>query len=74
MTRVYIKVGIYKGGFVLNCIAMEVALHSNAQEREQFETMADLFSIFQATENLEKAYIRDAISADEYPLDCASFI
>lgn len=53
---------------------MEVSLHSNAQEREQFETMADLFSIFQATENLEKAYIRDAINADEYAPDRASFI
>lgn len=29
--------------------------------------MADLYSIFIATENLEKAYIRDAISAEEYP-------
>lgn len=33
--------------------------------------MADLFSIFIATENLEKAYIRDTISHEEYALSKA---
>ncbi|PJF17102.1 hypothetical protein PSACC_03090, partial [Paramicrosporidium saccamoebae] len=39
----------------------EVRLYTSNQERESFETMADLYSIFIATENLEKAYIRDTI-------------
>jgi hypothetical protein len=35
------------------------------KEREYFENLADLYSIFITMENLEKAYIRDILSADE---------
>ena len=35
------------------------------KEREYYENLADLYSIFMAMENLEKAYIRDILSADE---------
>lgn len=30
-----------------------------------FDNMADLYSIIKTTEALEKAYVRDAISAEE---------
>ena len=51
-----------------------IELFSSPQEREAYETMADLYSIFLVTENLEKAYIRDAISADEYTAFCSKLI
>ncbi len=41
-------------------------LFANGLDRERFETMADLYSIFIATETLERAYIRDAVSHSEY--------
>lgn len=42
-----------------------VKLYTNNRERERLETMADLYAIFVAMEALEKAFIRDSISADE---------
>jgi ESCRT-I complex subunit VPS28 len=39
--------------------------YSNPHEREVVETMADIYSIFIAVENLEKAYIRDSVSHEE---------
>lgn len=44
----------------------EVKLYGSLKEREETDIMADLYSIFMATENLEKAYIRDLVTADEY--------
>ena len=41
-------------------------LASTSAERAQYDNLADLFSIFVATEMLEKAYVRDAISSNEY--------
>jgi ESCRT-I complex subunit VPS28 len=46
-------------------LEQEIRLFSTNQDRETFETMADLYSIFIATENLEKAYIRDTVNHDE---------
>jgi len=46
----------------------EVRLFRSSKEREKWENLADLYSIFIATENLEKSYIRDFVSADEYDL------
>lgn len=46
----------------------QVRLFSSLKEREHYDNMADLYSIFVATENLEKSYIRDIITAEEYVL------
>ena len=35
------------------------------QERQKYDNLADLYSIIVATEHLERAYIRDAISPQE---------
>jgi len=51
-----------------------VKLFSNNREREMYDNMADLYSIIKTTEALEKAYVRDAISADEYKQNCSKLI
>lgn len=55
------------GSVILSLLKLEqeIRLFSTNQDRETFETMADLYSIFIATENLEKAYIRDTVNHDE---------
>jgi len=52
----------------------EVKLYSNNREREMFDNMADLFSIIKTTESLEKAYVRDAITAEDYKKNCQKLI
>jgi hypothetical protein len=41
-------------------------LYKNNSERELYDNMADLFAIVQTVEYLEKAYIKDAITPQEY--------
>ncbi len=52
----------------------EVKLYRNAKEREIIESMGEIYAIFVAVENLEKAYIRDAITATEYTEACTKLI
>ena len=52
----------------------EVKLWSDKREREMFDNFADLFAIIKTTEKLEKAYVRDAISASEYEPACTKLI
>ncbi|KAJ1524689.1 Vacuolar protein-sorting-associated protein 28 [Nowakowskiella sp. JEL0078] len=49
-------------------------MNSNKHEREKYENMADLYSIIVATDYLEKAYVRDLISAQEYTPACNKLI
>lgn len=44
----------------------EVRLFRTLKEREEIDILADLYSIFMATEGLEKAYIRDIARSEEY--------
>lgn len=39
-----------------------------------YDNMADLYSIIVLMEHLEKAFIRDSITADEYTPQCANLI
>lgn len=39
-----------------------------------FDNMADLYSIIRTTEVLEKAYVRDAVSAEDYKKNCSKLI
>lgn len=48
----------------------EVKLYRNAREREQYDNMADLFALIQTLQCLEKAYIKDAVTAKEYTESC----
>ena len=41
-------------------------LAANNKEREKYEFCADLYSIIKTVEYLEKAYVRDSISAKEF--------
>ncbi|KNC46627.1 vacuolar protein sorting-associated protein 28 [Thecamonas trahens ATCC 50062] len=52
----------------------EVKLWATSREREKVENMADLYAIILTVELLEKAYIRDSISADEYTPACSKLI
>jgi len=51
-----------------------VKLFTNNREREMYDNMADLFSIIKTTEALEKAYVKDAITAEEYKQNCTKLI
>ncbi|CAI9756586.1 unnamed protein product [Fraxinus pennsylvanica] len=44
------------------------------REREMYENFAGLFAIIKATKKLEKAYVRDIISAAEYETECQKLI
>lgn len=52
----------------------EIRLYENSKERDQLERLADLYSIIKATELLEAAYSRDAISPNEYSDACNKLI
>lgn len=44
----------------------EVRLYTNNTEREKYNLLATLFGIIVALEYLERAYVRDSITATEY--------
>lgn len=44
----------------------EVRLYSTNAEREKYETLATLFGIIVALDFLERAYVRDSVTAAEY--------
>ncbi|KAG9289870.1 hypothetical protein G9A89_015450 [Geosiphon pyriformis] len=52
----------------------EIRLYTNNKDREKFENLADLYAIIVTMEHLEKAYIRDSITATEYTPACAKLI
>ena len=43
----------------------EVKLYNTAREREKFDNLAELYSIIKTLQALEKAYIKDSVSAKE---------
>ncbi|XP_014817561.1 PREDICTED: vacuolar protein sorting-associated protein 28 homolog, partial [Calidris pugnax] len=44
----------------------EVKLYKNAREREKYDNMAELFAVVKTLQALEKAYIKDCVSPNEY--------
>ncbi|WIA28037.1 hypothetical protein OEZ86_010623 [Tetradesmus obliquus] len=52
----------------------EVRLWANSKEREKYENLADLFAILKCTEKLERAYVRDGVSAKDYEAACEKLI
>lgn len=52
----------------------EVKLFRNAREREKYDNMADLFAIISTLQQLEKAYIRDCITPQEYTAACSKYL
>ena len=43
-------------------------------DHDRMEQLADLYAILMTTEHLETAYVRDAVSTDEYAPACAKLI
>lgn len=54
--------------------AVEISLFDTSREREELDEQANLYSIILATEHLERAYARDAISQKEYVDQCKKLI
>lgn len=52
----------------------EVKLFRQAREREKYENMADLFALVSTLQNLEKAYIRDCVTPQEYTAACSRLL
>jgi hypothetical protein len=52
----------------------EVRLFSNASQREAFDNKAELYSIIKTIQELEKAYIKDALPADAYTAACSRLL
>lgn len=52
----------------------EVKLWANSKEQEKYENLADLFAIIKATEKLERAYVRDDVTAADYESACEKLI
>ncbi|XP_049293717.1 vacuolar protein sorting-associated protein 28 homolog [Anopheles funestus] len=52
----------------------EVKLYRQAREREKYDNMADLFALVSTLQNLEKAYIRDCITPQEYTAACSKLL
>jgi len=52
----------------------EIKLFTSKKEQETYENLADLFAILKSTEKLERAYVRDTISAKEYEPLCSKLI
>jgi|EP00979_Chaetoceros_neogracilis_P004713 ESCRT-I complex subunit VPS28 len=54
--------------------AVEIDLFDSGREREMYDNLGDLYSIIMATESLERAYARDAVTRDEYTAECNRLI
>ncbi|KAG5676434.1 hypothetical protein PVAND_006272 [Polypedilum vanderplanki] len=52
----------------------EVKLFRDAREREKYDNMADLFALISTLQNLEKAYIRDCVTPQEYTAACSKLL
>lgn len=52
----------------------EVKLYNNAREREKYDNMADLYSVINTLQQLEKAYLRDCITPKEYTSACSKLL
>lgn len=51
-----------------------IPLYESSKERETLDEQANLFAIITATEHLERAYARDAISQKEYTTQCKKLL
>lgn len=51
-----------------------VKLWNSKKEQETLDNYADLFAILKTTEKLERAYVRDAVTARDYEIQCSKLI
>ena len=52
-------------------LSEEVKLYESARERETYDNRANVFSLIRTIEALEKAYIKDAVTPDQYTTSCS---
>ena len=52
----------------------EIRLYRTAREREHYDNMADLYSVINTLNCLEKAYIKDSITSKEYTATCSKLL
>lgn len=52
----------------------EVKLYRNAREREKYDNQADLFALITTLQNLEKAYLWDCTTPQEYTAACSKLL
>lgn len=52
----------------------EVKLYRHAREREKYDNMAELYALINTLQNLEKAYIWDCITPQEYTASCSKLL
>lgn len=52
----------------------EVKLYRTAREREKYDNLADLYALINTLQCLEKAYIKDAVTAKEYTAACSKLL
>lgn len=52
----------------------EIKLWHSGKLRQKYEFMAELYAIIMTVQHLEKAFIRDAITADQYEEECTKLI
>ena len=52
----------------------EVKLSSTAAEREKIDSLAEIYSIIRTIDGLEKAYIKDAVTEQEYTQLCSKLL
>lgn len=52
----------------------EVKLYTSAREREHYDNLAEVYSIVKTLQALEKAYIKDSITAKEYTGACSRLL
>lgn len=57
-----------------NSEEQEIELYETSKERDYYDNYADLYSVILATEHLERAFQRDAITHDEYTNECNKLI
>ncbi|EPZ35872.1 ESCRT-1 complex, Vps28 subunit [Rozella allomycis CSF55] len=52
----------------------EIKLYDSIQERDRLEALSEIYAILVALEQLERAYIRDAVNSDAYTPACVKLI
>lgn len=52
----------------------EVRLYRTSRDREKYDNMADLYAVINTLQCLEKAYIKDCVTAKEYTAACSKLL
>uniref|UniRef100_A0A3B3R8P8 Vacuolar protein sorting-associated protein 28 homolog n=1 Tax=Paramormyrops kingsleyae TaxID=1676925 RepID=A0A3B3R8P8_9TELE len=71
-----VSTGIGGGDISENIFTLlqEVKLYKNAREREKYDNMAELFAVVKTLQALEKAYIKDCVTPNEYTGACSRLL